>query len=222
MSTVFTEKVHAYLIGLFYRNLKEAHGQRGVECFIKCTQKMAEQRGARMALRVLRDGYELNFKAYAAYGEWTSSFPRRSEEVGQYPDKETKSYLCAWRDTFAEMDLVECGMVYCKEIDRSIVRGYNPDLVFQLKSYLHNSPCCDMVFKDGLVGEDATPKSETKKPWDYHCGHVYKTYRENILDIFPQDQNVLDQVDAQFTQAFGAEALETVKGYLCTDFNRIG
>ena len=49
MSFTFTEKTHAYLIGLFYKNLKEAHGQRGVDIFVKCTQKMAEQRGARMA-----------------------------------------------------------------------------------------------------------------------------------------------------------------------------
>ena len=51
-----------------------------------------------MALRALRDGHQLNFKSYIAYGEWTSTFPRRSEEVGVYPDKETRSFLCAWRE----------------------------------------------------------------------------------------------------------------------------
>lgn len=221
MSFTFTEKTHAYLIGLFYKNMKEAHGQRGVDVFVKCTQKMAEQRGARMALRVLRDGYPLNFKAYMAYGEWDSSFPRRSEVVEQYPDKETKSYLCAWHDTFAEMGLLECGMVYCKEIDRSIVRGYNPDLVFELKSYLHDSPCCDMLFKDALVGDDVTPKSETKKPWDYHCGHVYKTYRENILVIFEDGAEILSKVDAQFAEAFGPAALSVVHTFLDTNFNMV-
>ena len=134
MNTKFNEKTHATLIGLFYKHLKAAYGCAGVSCFVKCSQKMAEQRGARMALRALRDGHQLNFKSYMAYGEWTSTFPRRSEEVGVYPDKETRSFLCAWRDTFEEMGLVECGKVYCKEIDRGIVRGFNPDLTFELKS----------------------------------------------------------------------------------------
>ena len=66
MSVQFNEKVHAYLIGLFYKNLKETHGEAGVTAFVKATQKMAEQRGARMALRALRDGHALNFKTYTA------------------------------------------------------------------------------------------------------------------------------------------------------------
>ena len=65
MSVQFNEKTHAYLIGLFYRNLKEAHGEAGVAVFVKATQKTAEQRGARMALRALRDGHALNFKTSA-------------------------------------------------------------------------------------------------------------------------------------------------------------
>ncbi len=221
MSVQCNEKVHAYLIGLFYKNLKESHGEAGVTAFVKATQKMSEQRGARMALRALRDGRALNFKTYTAYGEWNSTFPRRGEECGVYPDRRMKSYLCAWRDTFAEMGLQECGMVYCKEIDRGIVRGFNPDLVFELKSYLHNSDCCDMVFKDALLGEDVPANPDVKMPWDYHCGHVYKTYRENILMIFEDGQKIMNQADAQFVQAFDQQALDTVRGFLDTDFNAI-
>ena len=222
MNTKFNEKTHAALIALFYKHLKTAHDCDGVSCFIKCTQKTAEQRGARMALRALRDGHKLNFKSYMAYGEWNSTFPRRSEEVGVYPDRELCSYLCAWRDTFAEMGLVECGKVYCKEIDRGIVRGFNPDLTFELKSYLHDSPCCDMVFKDAALGEDVPKNEEAKMPWEYHCGHVYKTYCENILAIYPKDgQEIIDQVKGDFIQTFGEDAMETVLSYLSTDFNLI-
>lgn len=223
MNTKFNEKTHAALIGLFYKHLKAAYGCAGVGCFVKCSQKMAEQRGARMALRALRDGHQLNFKSYIAYGEWTSTFPRRSEEVGVYPDKETRSFLCAWRDTFEEMGLVEYGKVYCKEIDQGIVRGFNPDLTFELKSYLHDSPCCDMVFKDAALGEDVPQNAQAKMPWEYHCGHVYKTYRENVLAIYPEEgQKVVDKVDEDFIQAFGEEAMNTVRSYLSTDFNTIG
>lgn len=50
---VFNEKVHAFLIGLFYQELKAAEGPAGEECFIKAVQRTAEQRGHRMALRAM-------------------------------------------------------------------------------------------------------------------------------------------------------------------------
>ncbi len=154
MSVQFNEKTHAYLIGLFYRNLKEAHGEAGVAVFVR-------------------------------------------------------------------MGLQDCGMVYCKEIDRGIVRGFNPDLTFELRSYLHNSDCCDMVFKNALLGEDVPANPEVKMPWDYHCGHVYKTYCENVTMIFADGHKIVDQVDAQFTEAFDQQALDVVRSYLGTDFNAI-
>ena len=58
-------------------------------------------------------------------------------------------------------------------------------------------------------------------PWDYHCGHVYKTCRENILMIFEDGQKIMNQADAQFVQAFDQQALDTVRGFLDTDFNAI-
>ena len=221
MSNLFNERTHAHLIGLFYKHLQELHAQQGVAVFVKASQKMAEQRGARMALRVLRDGLPLNFRAYAAYGEWTPTFPRRSDDISTLPDKETKSYLCAWHDEFVDMGLLECGLIYCKEIDRGIVRGYNPDLVFVLKSYLHDSDCCHMLFQDGYDGPEIPPNAAAKMPWEYHCGHVYKTYVENVLAVYPQDAALIEQVEQDFAAKYGEPALNTVKGYLTTDFNTI-
>ena len=69
------------------------------------------------------------------------------------------------------------------------------------------------MFRDG----------QAKMPWEYHCGHVYKTYRENVLAIYPEEgQKVVDKVDEDFIQAFGEEAMNTVRSYLSTDFNTIG
>ena len=130
---VFNEKVHAFLIGSFYREMKAAKGPAGVECFIKAVQKTAEQRGHRMALRAMRDEMPLDYNTYMAYGEIYATIPGKTEMAGEYPDAETRVYSCAWHDTFWEMDLAECGLVYCKEIDRGIVRGFNPELLFDRK-----------------------------------------------------------------------------------------
>lgn len=221
MSEKFNEKTHAYLIGLFYKHLKAQHGDSGLACFVKSTQKCAEQRGARMALRALRDGYPLNFNAYMAYGEWVATFPNKSREIGTYPDCQKEIHACAWHDTFVDMDLLECGMLYCKEIDRGIVRGFNPDLQFELKSFLHNNPVCNMVFKNAYLDDTIPRKPESKRTWEYHCGHVYKTYLENAQAIFGNTADLQKSIDADFANKFGETSLSTVHTFMDTDFNTI-
>lgn len=221
MAEKWNEKTHAYLVGLFYKHLKAQFGARGVGCFIKSTQKCAEQRGARMALRALRDGYALDFNAYMAYGEWNATVKKDSREIGTYPDCQREIHSCAWHETFVEMDLLECGMVYCKDIDRGIVRGFNPDLQFELKSFLHNSPVCNMIFKNAYLDSTIPVKQENKRSWDYHCGHVYKTYFENARAIFPCTSTLADAIDKDFAAKFGPAALSTVHTFLDTDFNTI-
>lgn len=156
--------------------MKAAKGQAGVECFIKAVQKTAEQRGHRMALRAMRDKMPLDYNTYMAYGEIYATIPGKTEMAGEYPDAETRVYSCAWHDTFWEMDLAECGLVYCKEIDKGIVRGFNPELLFEQKSVLHNAPCCRLVFKNAALDNSVPVSGDAKKDWDYHCGHYYKTF----------------------------------------------
>lgn len=82
---VFNEKVHAFLIGSFYQEIKEAEGPAGVECFRKAVQKTAEQRGHRMALRAMRDKKPLDYNTYMAYGEIYATLPGKMEMAGEYP-----------------------------------------------------------------------------------------------------------------------------------------
>jgi hypothetical protein len=156
---MYDEKTHAHIIGLFYKHLKED----GIPVFIKAAQRYAEQRGNRMALRALRDGVPLNFAAYMAYGEWIGTIPMEVSEERGKDDLTATVSTCPWAETFAEMGLVDCGMLYCKEIDRGIVRGFNPDLRFELKSLLHNSDHCVQVFKniDGIDGIDSIDSTDS-------------------------------------------------------------
>lgn len=79
---VFNEKVHAFLIGSFYQEIKEAEGPAGVECFRKAVQKTAEQRGHRMALRAMRDKKPLDYNTYMAYGEIYATLPGKMRWPG--------------------------------------------------------------------------------------------------------------------------------------------
>lgn len=216
----FDERTHAFLIGAFYRSLKETHGERGKSCFIKAAQRMAEQRGARMALRAMRDGYPLNYNAYMAYSEVSFTLPSKKEFLGAPPDYEIRIHSCPWHEMFREMDLLECGAAYCPEIDRGIVRGFNPDLRFRLESTLYTAPYCEMVFENAALDGSVPTCSKGVKGWDYHCGHVYSIFRMHIREIFEDAESILRKTDALFEKQFGSHALEVLHSAVGTDYNQ--
>ena len=174
-----------------------------------------------MALRAMRDEMPLDYNTYMAYGEIYATIPGKTEMAGEYPDAETRVYSCAWHDTFWEMDLAECGLVYCKEIDRGIVRGFNPELLFEQKSVLHNAPCCRLVFKNAALDNSVPVSGDAKKDWDYHCGHYYKTFGEYVRTVFTDGEEIIKNVDEKFAERYGENYLDVLHGYLETDFNLI-
>jgi hypothetical protein len=201
---MYNEKTHAHIIALFYKYLKEA----GIPVFIKAVQRYAEQRGNRMALRALRDGQKLNLASYLAYSEWTGT--THMEVTNERSDDHLVVTIstCPWAETFAEMNLKDCGMAYCKEIDRSIVRGFNPDLFFELKSVLHNSAHCVQVFKNIDSVEKVPAPADGKKDWQYHCAHLFATMTEVLTATGYGDR--VDKVKADFVTQFGSDALEGI------------
>ena len=206
---VLDERHHAYLIGLFYQVLRERRGADGIHCFVKATQFIAEQRGRRMALRALRDGKPLDYSTYMAYGEISFTLPNESQSVGEGLDCQLQVSRCVWQQVFQEMGLTDCGLTYCPQIDRGIVRGFNPDLQFELKSTLHDSPCCDLVFKEAALYA-VEPPEDGKRSWNYHCGHYYYGYSRCIQMVFADREELVRQVEEQFAQQYGKSALEAV------------
>ncbi len=218
--STLNERQHAYLIGAFYQAFTERHGEQGKTCFVKATQYIAEQRGRRMALRALRDNKPLNYSTYMAYGEIAFTLPNESRSVGEGPDCELEIACCIWQQVFQEMDLVACGLCYCPQIDRGIVRGFNPDLGFVLKSTLHDTSCCDMVFQDANLYPVAPP-ADGKRSWAYHCGHYYQGYSRFAQSVFPDGTDIIRRAEVQFAKGCGDAALQIVLQYQLTDFESI-
>ena len=142
----FTEKVHAYIAAKYYVYLTERFGERGKAAFLHATQYYALQRGRRMAQRAIRDGKELTQETYNYYGEWVNT-----EEVKalgcanvskQAEDGTLHITSCPWYTQFQEMGLPEAGALYCKDLDSSISRGFNPFLQYRVDQTLHTSDCC--------------------------------------------------------------------------------
>lgn len=225
----FTEKVHAFIAAKFYVHLTEAFGERGKSAFLHATRYYAEQRGRRMAQRAIRDGRELNYATYCEYGEWVNT-----EEVkalgqanhitvtGWAPDYTVNIHACPWHAQFKEMGLKDAGLLYCKDLDASICRGFNPELTYLVPQTLHDHDYCIQTVKNaGLKeGDSFTKNPDGLKSFEYHCAHSYWAYNEVTAAIFGAEGEAVNaKVLREFEEAYGKEMADTLAGYRETNFN---
>ena len=226
----FNEKVQAFLIARFYVRLTEAFGPQGRMAFVHGTQYYGMQRGRRMAQRAIRDGAQaLTYEVYCQYGEWVST--QECKELGcsnlttileRSPDVVRRIDRCAWHTQFQEMGLIEAGDLYCQHIDRSICRGFNPELVYEVPHTLNNSDCCIHIIREtGFTDQtNSTKKMEYVRDFEYHCAHSYWAYHEVICAIFASaGEQLCTAVLQDFSQAYGSEMADRLCRYRDVNFN---
>lgn len=218
---MFNEKTHAFIVASYYKQLTEQLGkERGEAIFIKASQKYAEQRGARMALRAMRDGYPLDYASYFAYGEWYPTIKSESKNVGENNEKRNNIFKCAWAETFKEMGLQDCGKVYCYQIDAGIVRGFNPDLQFKTHCNLSDSDYCDLQFIGSDLTKTVPAPADGKKDWVYHCAHTMRAYGD-VCHAILGNPKVYGEVHEDFQKKFGDEMLIQLIEAMQQDFTKI-
>ncbi|MEZ3436291.1 MAG: L-2-amino-thiazoline-4-carboxylic acid hydrolase [Lachnospiraceae bacterium] len=217
----FNEYHHAYICGYLYDELKKAFGEQGKLAFIKATQFYGEQRGGRMALRAIRDGRDLSYDSYFHYVEWRAT-PGLAEIERTVTDGVmlSENFVCPWHTALKEMGLSECGAVYCRHIDASLVRGFNPELKFEAETILHTSNSCKLKFYIGKPIE-AFEKGDAPIVYDmeYHCAHLLWTFAEVIENIFGKDGNiVVINVKERFAEKYSKEMIDALEMYRDCNF----
>ncbi len=227
----FSELSHAFIVGCFYQELKENFGDRGIAAFVHMTILYAQQRGSRMAQRAIRDGMPLDFTSYRMYGEWQSTEAARqgmggfeSRVLSVFPDHEEHIDRCPWAWQFREMGLQECGVVYCTHLDRAIARGFNPYITFDVLQSVNDHDCCIQIMRDACFSpEQAFPKDPSNiKGFDYHCGHLYKTFSVVAGSIFGRPgSDAAEKVLAAFEAEYGSGMADTLRSFLRIDFQVI-
>ena len=225
----FTEKHHAFIAATFYALMTERYGQRGEEAFILATNRYAEQRGNRMAQRAIRDGQELTYATYSRYGEWVNSdevkeqgLANKVDVVSISPDYEMHIHSCPWHSQFKKMGLPEAGLAYCRDLDASICRGFNPEMVYEVPQTLHDHDyCIQTVRNSGLSGtEKLEKKPDGIKSFEYHCAHSYWSYSEIVSAIFgAEGRRVCSQVLKEFSEEYGQQMADALKSWENTNFN---
>lgn len=227
---IMTEKHHAHIVLAFYRELKNRKGKYGIEIFRFASRMYGEERGRRMALRALRDGCPLNFDTYFAYSEWEATegaFDVTMEARTGYIEE--KVFKCPWAEVFREESCIECGLEYCREIDRSIVRGFNPDLSLDMPKVQYQDGCCQFFFRDQSVTEKCFENGEKMAehaggpillPFSYHCGHVYTTFSRVVGDtLLTEGEECIRQIRSRLEGCFGKELVDCLEHYKDQNFN---
>lgn len=226
----FNERVQAYIVARYYVRLSTSFGHQGRETFQLATRIYAEQRGHRMAQRALADGQELTVATYHRYGEWVPT--EESKQRGESLDQEVlwdrpyyafKVKRCPWAIQFREMGLPEAGLAYCKDLDASIYRGFNPAIKYETRQTLHDHDCCIQCAPETrLTSQDLScPKKKSGlRSFEYHCAHSYWTFRQVLISVLGNkgktlSEEVLEDVRRDLGQTFA----ETLQKYKDTDFN---
>jgi hypothetical protein len=190
------------------------------------------QRGARMAQRAQAAGHPLDYLHYLAYSEWRArpgAFDLAVLESA--PDLHQQVYRCPWHEAWAANGLMAYGRLYCLDIDRAVVYGFNPQLILEVNgTHTNGSAHCDFIFRGaGLTPDRERELDELRAglgtdatlPWDYHTGHLYRVVGEVVAEVYgAESEAMLAAAMAAFGAHFGAAAAQVVAGYADTDFDR--
>ena len=224
----YTEYQHAFISAMFYKKLKGL-GDRGIAAFVLATQRYAEQRGSRMAQRAISLGMPLDFTSYFALGEWDFSEFFKKNIKGDHVtvDNYGKDYVfnicaCAWHEQYKEMELIDGAHIYCAHLDVALARGFNPYLDFSVTQTMHvpGNDKCTFVLKEANVLGPVKKLSEWVMPFEYHCAHVYHTFREVTESIFCSEGTLIaSEVIKEFSEAYGKESADRLIRYKDTNFN---
>ncbi len=109
-------------------------GERGKEVIEKSVQKYGEERGKRIAELVKSLGKELTLKNFFIYGDLDGKNTLKYKPKVVDGNFEIVGRKCVFCTGCKEWDKLEYGKLYCKHIDTSILKGYNPKLKIEVPS----------------------------------------------------------------------------------------
>lgn len=225
----FNEMTHAFIAAKYYIRMTEQFGERGKQAFLHATRYYAEQRGRRMAQRAIKNGEVLNYETYCRYGEWVNTeevinagAANQSDIESISPDFVIHIHRCPWHAQFAKMGLSEAGLLYCKDLDASICRGFNPELKYEVSQTLHDHDYCIQTIRNaGITPESSMAKRpEGLKSFEYHCAQSYWAYNEVSAAVFGAEGEMINaKVLEDFKEEYGKEMADILAGYRYENFN---
>ena len=232
---MMTARDHALLFAFISKSvIQETGTEKGEPVIQEAVREYGRQRGKRMALRAKKNGHGLTMDNYFAYGEWAVPKNEMSFKfVEKTPHARMQIYRCPWHETWKDKGLLEYGKYFCQEIDEALVHGFNPDLVIRVNSTRTNGgEVCDFVFRDAGLSffkflglafkKKVRPGKNAVMPWEYHCGHLYKTMGQVIRrDLGEKADTVMANALKHAKAFFNENQISAIMSYKNTDFETL-
>jgi hypothetical protein len=195
-------------------------------------RKAGQERGQRMALRAQANGHALNMANYLAYSEWRAGKGEmRQKIVTRTPDAVVHVVDCPWCKAWHANRVIRCGRLYCLEVDRAVLQGFNPQLRLYLNWCLaYGDGQCELVFRDAhltlptllsLAYKMAVkPGKAASLPWELHLGHLYSTVQKVVVEDLGQtgQEAVCAGLD-EFANHYGDDAAHKIQAYQQAGYN---
>lgn len=227
----FTELHHGYISAMFYKRLMASNAKNTRDIFLRATCEYGGERGRRMALRALRDAQPLDFASYRKYSEWSFTEEYLSTRKGNGGENREENgdlimeiTACPWSDVYLSLGLADGAEDYCLDLDKSIARGFNPALTYDVLKTMHkNGDCCIQIQRDAHMDRDAGEKCPgDKRDFSYHCGHIFTTYSRVLTDIMGvRGMEISSLVLSDFSERFGDDMAGDLLSMTSVDYNRI-
>jgi len=111
-------------------------GDKGKNVIEEAVKKYGEERGKRIAKLAKSLGKELNLKNFFIYGDLDSRNSAKFKPKIVDGNIQIEIRDCVFCNGCKEWDKLEFGKIYCEHIDIAILKGYNPDLVLEVSSFM--------------------------------------------------------------------------------------
>ena len=224
----FTAEHHALLFAWIAQEAIVRMGKDMAVPVLRAAVRLhGEQRGHRMALRAQQDGQPLSMASYLSYREWeVPAGEMQQMGVPWRGDLRVQVRRCCWATTWQQEGLTEYGKYYCQEIDEAVVRGFNPDLVVDVKGTRTNgSRSCQLVYHgafDGTLVHEEAQRDQEKRvlPWSYHTAHLYSAVSAVLQrELGPAGVAASRAALETFAERFGAPMADSLVADAGADFD---
>ena len=231
----FTEVHHALLHGWIAKAVVERAGeQRGEAIVRRAIRQYGEERGRRMALRAQANRHALSMPTYIGYSEYRL---RRGviplKIIERSPDARVRIPRCPWHSAWKENDLLSLGRLYCLEVDKALVRGFNPELELDVNGTLPDGAAeCEFVYRGANLTilnylkiqyrRMVSPGASAVMPWDYHVGHLFTTFEKVVEEELGHvGREAVEAGLAQFAERYGEQGMQRVAASRSIDFESV-
>ena len=212
----FTVEHHAVLYALIAKQIMLADPDQGEVHILEATGRYGEERGRRMALAAKKDGCPLTPMGYVVYGELPAvSGDSKSSSSFENGRHLTSVRGCGWLDAWKKYGLTEYGAYYCRVIDESVYRGFNPELELKISSCLSRGDgACGFDWGEAVSQEEFNWYREAagklgsgfRKDFLFHTSRVLAVMKAYLEEVYGGKGNeIVNQAMEEFTEIFGRE-----------------